>query len=153
MTQHCTNDQLNILNNNRGNDENADQLSIVSMPIAHHFHVDALEIIKEHANIPHSWSRSRISNWLENRDRTSWVTNGFIMINVFPHTNDENNNYVDINLTFDDLLNSSSKQIFNLAFPNNPVLGIIEYSNRVPFNVVNLNRITVRIPYYVEENY
>ena len=76
------------------------------------------------------------------------------MINVFPHANDENNNYVDINLTLDDLLKSSREQIFRQAFPINFVsnAGIIDYINRVPFNVVNLNRITIRIPYYVEPN-
>jgi len=157
MAQYCTNLQLDILNNNQGNNDNLDnngELSVVSMPIAHHFCINALEVIKEHANIPSRWHRSRISNWLENRDRIDWVTNGFIMINVFPHANDENNNYVDINLTLDDLLKSSREQIFRQAFPINFVsnAGIIDYINRVPFNVVNLNRITIRIPYYVEPN-
>jgi hypothetical protein len=152
MTQYCTDEQVNILNNNRGNDENADQLSIVSMPIAHYFDIDALEIIKEQANIPNSWSRSRIANWLENRNIITWVTNGFIILPIFPNLNDVNNNYVEINLTFDDLFDWSREQIFNVAFPNNPVLEIIEYNNRIPFNVVNLNRIPVRIPYYVEPN-
>lgn len=152
MAQYCTDDQLNILNNNRGNDENANQLSIVSMPIAHYFDIDALEIIKDQANIPNSWSRSRIANWLENRNIINWVTNGFIILPIFPNLNNVNNNYVEINLTFDDLFDWSREQIFNVAFPNNPVLEIIEYNNRVPFNVVNLNRIPVRIPYYVEPN-
>lgn len=155
MAQYCTNQQLNILNNNRGHNENLVnnvELSIVSMPIAHYFSVDALQIIKEQANIPRNWSRARIANWLGNDDRVDWVTNGFIMIPVFQNQDNMNGNYVEINLTFDDLFDWSREQIFNVAFPNNPVQEIIEYNNRVPFNVVNLNRITVRIPYYVEEN-
>ena len=157
FVRYCTNQQLNILNNNRGHNENLVNnvdLSIVSMPIAHYFSVDALQIIKEQANIPRNWSRARIANWLGNNDRIDWVTNGFIMLPVFTDENDNipQANYVDINLTFDDLFDWSREQIFNVAFPNNPVQEIIEYNNRLPFNVVNLNRITVRIPYYVEEN-
>ena len=161
MAHYCTNDQLNILNNNRGPNENLinnGELSIVSMPIAHYFNADALEIIKEQANIPHNWTRARITNWLRNNDRIDWVTNGFIMLPVFTNVNDNipDGNFVEVNLTFDDLFDWSRGQIFNLAFPDNPVLEIIEYTNRLHYNVVNLNRITVRIPYYVaqdNENY
>ena len=67
MAQYCTNQQLNILNNNRGHNENLVNnvdLSIVSMPIAHYFSVDALQIIKEQANIPRNWSRARIADAL-----------------------------------------------------------------------------------------
>ena len=157
MAQYCTNNQLNILNNNRGHNENIinnGELSIVSMPIAHYFSADALEIIKEQANIPQNWTRARFSNWLGNNDRVDWVTNRFIMLPVFTNVNDDipDGNYVEINLTFDDLFHWSREQIFNLAFPDNPVLEIIEYNNRVPYNTVNLNRITMRIPYYVEQN-
>ena len=155
MAQYCTNNQLNILNNNRGPNENLvnnGQLSIVSMPIAHYFSVDALQIIKEQANIPRNWTRARITNWLGNNDRIDWVSNGFIMLPVFQNHDNMNGNYVEIDLTFDDLFDWSREQIFNVAFPDNPVLEIIEYNNRIPFNVVNLNRITVRIPYYVEQN-
>lgn len=155
MAHYCTNDQLNILNNNRGHNENLinnGELSIVSMPIAHYFSADALEIIKEQANIPHNWTRARITNWLRNNDRIDWVTNGFIMLPVFTNVNDNipDGNFVEVNLTFDDLFDWSREQLFNIAFPDNHVLEIIEYTNRLPYNVVNLNRITVRVPYYVE---
>uniref|UniRef100_A0A6C0CPG8 Uncharacterized protein n=1 Tax=viral metagenome TaxID=1070528 RepID=A0A6C0CPG8_9ZZZZ len=155
MAQHCTNNQLNILNNNIGPNENIvnnGELSIVSMPIAHFFTSDALQIIKERANIPHHWSRARIANWLGDNDRIDLVTNGFIMLPVFHNLHIIPTNLVEIHLTLDDLYDWSREQIFNVAFPNNPVLEIIEYINRVPCNVVNLNRIRMRIPYYVEEN-
>ena len=79
--------------------------------------MDALQIIKEQANIPRNWTRARIANWLGNNNRIDWVTNGFIMLPVFQNLDNINENFVEINLTFDDLFDWSREQIFNLAFP------------------------------------
>ena len=97
------------------------------MPIAHYFS-DALQIIKQQANIPRNWTRARIANWLGNNDRIDWVSNGFIMLPVFHNLDNINENFVEINLTLMTCLRSR-EQIFNLAFPDNPVLEIIEYNN------------------------
>ena len=81
----CTNNQLNILNNNRGPNENLvnnGELSIVSMPIAHYFSGCSTNY-KTTSNIPRNWTRARIANWLGNNDRIDWVSNGFIMLPVF----------------------------------------------------------------------
>ena len=126
MAQYCTNDQLNILNTIRGIDENHNneqlQLNLVSLPLVHNVSHDSLELIKEQANIPFNWSRDRISNWLGINNNISWVSNGFIMLPVFVNLNHnlQENNYVIIRITLDQIEINSRRNLLNVAFPNNP---------------------------------
>jgi len=159
MAQYCTNNQLNILNLIDGIDEDHNNehssLNLISLPLVHNIHPEALLIIKEQANIPSNWSPDRVTNWLGIHNKITWVSNGFIMLPVFVNLSQdlhfEENNHIVIRITLDQIIASSQRDLLNVAFPNNPTENIIEYVNRAPINLANLYQVTFRIPRYVED--
>lgn len=170
MAQHCTDEQLNILNNNLDNNhnyqpnndqnnflndnivenENVDNnLRLVSIPMIPYIDGNVLEIIKQQANIPVWWNRAQVSNWLGIHNNLYWVSNGFIMLSVLPAHNDENN-FIEITFTLNDLCNVGRRQLLNYAIIHE-INNHIEYINRIPINIANLNHIYMRVPVYVND--